>query len=68
MRKIVSNTTPILSFLKLDRLDILESLYCKIIIPEAVYIEIEQGKTKQYYQDLLAVNWIEICSGELLSI
>ncbi len=59
MLKIVSNTTPILSFIKLDRLDILEEIYNEIIIPETVYHELEQGKNK-YYKDIAKENWIKI--------
>jgi hypothetical protein len=41
MPKIVSNTTPIISLLKLDRLDLLQKLYKQIHIPTAVFNEIE---------------------------
>jgi uncharacterized protein len=40
MLKVISNSTPIIALLKIDRLDILESLYEKIIIPEAVNEEL----------------------------
>lgn len=60
MRRVISNTTPILSLLKIDRLDLLKALYVKIIIPLAVYVEIEKGKDKPYYQNLLKFDWIEI--------
>lgn len=60
MLKVVSNTTPIISLLKLSKLELLESLYKEIIIPFAVYEEIEAGKNKAYYQDLSKVNWIKI--------
>lgn len=36
MRKVVSNTTPILSLLKIGKLDLLEKLYTSVIIPHAV--------------------------------
>jgi uncharacterized protein len=52
MRKIISNTTPILSLLKIDKLDLLKELYEKIIIPDAVYDELEKGKLKNYYKDI----------------
>lgn len=52
MLKLVSNTTPIISLLKLDRLDILKQLYSSINIPVAVYQEIETGKAKAYYKEL----------------
>ncbi len=60
MRKIVSNTTPILSLLKIDKLALLKDLYGKIIIPLAVFQEIEKGKNKPYYKDISQFDWIEI--------
>jgi len=60
MRRIISNTTPILSLLKIGKLNLLEKLYGKIIVPVAVYIEIEKGKNKPYYHDLKLIDWIEI--------
>ena len=60
MRKIICNTTPILSLIKINKLDLLEKLYGKIIIPYAVFEEVEEGKEKQYYQDLSKLSWIEI--------
>ena len=45
MLKVVSNTTPIISLLKLNKLDLLKQLYKQIHIPFAVYHEIEAGKT-----------------------
>ena len=41
MRKVVSNTTPILSLIKIGKLDVLQKLYNKIQIPQAVYHEVE---------------------------
>jgi len=60
MHKVISNTTPILSLLKIDKLDLLKELYEKVTIPFAVFQEIENGKEKQYYQDLTLLSWIEI--------
>jgi predicted nucleic acid-binding protein len=37
---VISDTTPIISLIKIDRLKILEELYKKIIIPKAVYDEL----------------------------
>jgi predicted nucleic acid-binding protein len=37
---VVSNTTPIISFLKIDRLELLENIFGQIIIPQAVYDEL----------------------------
>ncbi len=60
MRKIITNTTPILSLLKIDKLDLLKELYGKITVPNAVFQEIEIGKHKPYYQDLKQIDWIKI--------
>jgi predicted nucleic acid-binding protein len=60
MLKVISNTTPILSLLKIGKLDLLQKLYGEITIPEAVYSEIEVGKEKSYYVDLKSIAWINI--------
>src|SRR5690554_2981377 len=60
MRKIVSNTTPIISLLKIGELTMLKDLYQRIIVPEEVFNEIENGKNKSYYINLLEIDWIEI--------
>ncbi len=60
MLKVISNTTPIISLLKLNRLDLLQKLYEQIYIPRAVYKEIESGKLKAFYADLNKVEWIKI--------
>lgn len=62
MLKIVSNTTPLISLLKIDKLAILKELYSEIIIPQEVYNELEKGKYKDYYTDLTKLDWIEIKS------
>lgn len=60
MPKIISNTTPILSLLKINKLDLLEKLYGTIIVPKAVFQEIEQGVKKPYYTDVSKLNWIKV--------
>lgn len=60
MLKVVSNTTPIISLLKLNQLELLQKLYKQIYIPSAVYKEIEAGKSKGYYKDLSGISWINI--------
>lgn len=62
MPKVVSNTTPIISLLKIGRLDLLQEIYGSVIVPEEVYVEVEQGKTKFYYADLSTLKWLEIRS------
>ncbi len=60
MHKVVSNTTPIISLLKLNQLELLQKIYKQIYIPTAVYYEIEAGKAKGYYKDLSEIDWISI--------
>ena len=60
MPKVVSNTTPIISLLKIGKLEILKDLYEEIYIPQEVFSEIEAGKNKRYYLNLLEVEWIRI--------
>lgn len=56
----VSNTTPILNFLKLQRLDILKDVVKTLIVPTAVFQEIEFEKRKPFYDNLKKYPWIEI--------
>jgi hypothetical protein len=60
MRRIICSTTPILSLIKINKLDLLQQLYGQIIIPNAVYKEVEEGKFSNHYQDLKTINWIKI--------
>lgn len=60
MRKVVSNTTPLISLMKLSKLELLKDLYKEISIPFAVFQEIEAGRNKAFYQDLSAIAWIKI--------
>lgn len=60
MPKVVSNTTPIISLLKIDKLQILKDLYDEIFIPQEVFNEIEAGKNKEYYTDLSKIKWIKV--------
>lgn len=59
MRRIVSNTTPLISLLKLGKLELLHNLYGEVLIPKAVFNEVEAGKQKSYYCDLSALGWIK---------
>ena len=60
MINIECNTTPILTLLKILRLELLQKVYSKIIIPYGVYEEIEEGNKKYFYTDLHKIDWIEI--------
>lgn len=65
---VVSDTTPLISLLKIGRLELLENLFGYVLIPQAVYreltvderfkLEAEQIKNKKY---------IEICTVSNMS-
>ncbi len=60
MLRVVLNTTPIISLLKIGKLKVLKDLYGEVFIPQEVYNEIEAGRNKEYYLDLLKIDWIKI--------
>ena len=60
MPKVIPNTTPLISLLKVGKLHILRDLYGEIYIPYAVYNEVEAGRNKEFYSDLLKIDWIKI--------
>ncbi|GHU48717.1 DUF3368 domain-containing protein [Spirochaetia bacterium] len=60
MRKVISNTTPILSLLKIGRLELLHTLYEEVTVPEAVYREIMKGRDKEYFVCLPEYDWIRV--------
>lgn len=60
MPEIVSNTTPLISLLKIDKINLLKELFGTVSIPKAVFKELEQGKEKPFYQDINKTDWIKI--------
>ncbi len=40
MKKVISNASPLISLSNIKQLEILEKLFQKIVIPEAVYKEV----------------------------
>lgn len=57
---IISNATPIISLLKIKKLDILKDLFGEIIIPYEVYCEITNySALKKDYLDIRELNWIQ---------
>lgn len=60
---IVSNTSPISSLAKIDQLSLLEDIYVKVIIPQAVYNELTDIRAGEKVNNALKnANWIEIRS------
>jgi uncharacterized protein len=62
MLKVISNTTPLISLLKIGKLSLLHEIYGEIIVPNGVFDELEDGKSKPYYQNISKLDWIKISS------
>jgi uncharacterized protein len=65
---VVSDTSPIANLAAIGRLALLQSLYGRIVIPEAVYSEIIAGGEDAGATQLPALDWIETrkVAGEAL--
>ena len=59
---VISDTSPINYLILIDAIDILEELFKNIIVPEAVYIELQHAKTPQPVKDWIAnaPSWFEV--------
>ena len=59
---IVSDTVPLRYLIYIDEVDILESLFTKILIPQAVFDDMQRPKTPQKVKDWLnhCPSWLEI--------
>lgn len=49
MRKVVVNSTPIISLAKAGELDLFKKLYGEIIVPHAVYAELTEKDEKMIW-------------------
>ncbi len=57
---VISNTSPIINLAAIGRLDLLNSLYGKLIIPQAVFLEITNvDETKAGAKEVKNADWIE---------
>jgi predicted nucleic acid-binding protein len=57
---VVSNSTPIINFATIDRMDILHALYGKIVIPEAVWDEVVvKGVNHAASPKIKKIEWIQ---------
>ena len=57
---VVSDTTPLISLLKINRLDLLEKLYGSVLIPKAVFSELTSNELHHTEADIISrSNFIE---------
>jgi hypothetical protein len=58
---IVSDNSPLSLFLAIDKLEILKTLYGKVIIPQAVFKELQEySHLGQDISPILEADWIEV--------
>ncbi len=59
MRRVVSNTTPLIALSKISMLELLKDMYGEIMIPPGVFDEYENGRDKAFYVDIAGLHWIK---------
>ena len=47
---VVSDTTPLISLLKINRIDLLEKLFGDVLIPQAVFDELTVNQAEEIYR------------------
>lgn len=59
---VISDTSPINYLILIDAIDILERLFNRIVIPQAVFNELQHAKTPQQVKDWIAnePSWLEV--------
>ena len=50
---VVSDTTPLISLLKIDRIDLLEKLFGQVLMPQAVFDELTADERFKFEADLI---------------
>ena len=59
---VVSDSSPIISFARANKLHIIPSIYKKVIIPQGVYDEIVvKGRGKSGAEEIKNADWISLC-------
>jgi len=61
---VVCNATPLINFAAINRLDILETAFCQIVIPQAVYHEttVAGFPGSQFVLQAIASKWLQVRS------
>ncbi len=61
--KVISNTTPLINFAAINRLDILQTMFGQIVIPQAVYDETTgySFPDSQVVLQAISSGWLQVC-------
>ena len=66
---IISNTSPLFYLYRLRRLDVLQKLYQRLVVPEAVRDELDVGRLQgEDAPDVSVYDWIEVRSVRVPSV
>jgi predicted nucleic acid-binding protein len=57
---VVSDSSPLISLASIGRLDLLQSAFGSVNIPQAVHDEIIAGKDRPGAREIVAANWIQV--------
>jgi uncharacterized protein len=69
MREVVTNTSPLLYLHQLGRIDLLGSLYSKVLVPRSVVEELDAGRTGGHdVPNVAALSWAEVVSSPTLAL
>ena len=65
---VVSNSTPLIALLHIDKIDLLKQYFSEIIIPEAVYHEVVvTGGDRYGAKKIKNLNWVKVKSVKTFS-
>lgn len=66
---VICNATPLINFAAVNRLDILETAFRKVIIPKAVYAETTESDFPSVETIIRATNssWLQVCNVKLVA-
>ena len=57
---VVSDSSPLISVAAIGRLELFQSIFSSLVIPQAVYDEIVAGKDRPGAQEISKVGWIQV--------
>lgn len=65
---VVCNSTPLINFAAINRLDILETTFGKVIIPLAVYHEttVTGFRGTEFVLQAVGSTWLQVCSVAMI--
>lgn len=66
---VISDTTPIISLMKVQRLELLEKMYGKILIPKAVYRELTENPSYAKEAEMIrTLDYLEVVPIPMLRL